>query len=168
MKNIKRTVAVFVSAIMVMAMLAGCGSGSIGDQLRKETGADANGNTNKIAIALATDGNLSSLAVEAVMTEIYGEDNFSGVVYNDSAYLMAWVGDVETADEVHTIIIKQYTGSTEEQIVADVKGEVDVDDMKETYGEGFKDVEVYIGASSSANGTYVVVVDIACSGYTAA
>ncbi len=167
MKNIKRTVAVFVSAIMVMAMLTGCGGSSLKKQLLNVTGASSSSSLDKVTSALANT-ELTETAIKAAV-EGYGEIIECEVETGTTGSVAyAFTYDLSTgAVVVDGFIIIQYTDMTTDEILeffSKYKAADFEEEIKAVNSD--MDCEVYISAMTTGTDSGIIVMDISVTGAT--
>ncbi len=160
MKNLKRSLAVFVSAIMVMAMLAGCGSSSIGSQLRDKTGAGVSTAANSVAITLADKGKVTESTVESAVKNVIGEDE-DVTMDTDTDYIVAIVDDGDDITGLYFAFDVTYTSDT--ALVAAVNEKFE--SIKTTFGLETKDMYIAASAIDADAGTYAIVIYVDYADY---
>ncbi len=143
MKNIKRAVAVFVSAIMVMAMLAGCGgtssTTSTADKLRAALGADQSSSLDRVASEIAS-GSYSSSNIKAALQNnnytVASDFTFEDGVATNAVMDIGFNSSLTSATVTIDVICIQKIYGTEQQLLSDAASlEGEVDDIKEYFLE---------------------------------
>ncbi len=166
MKNLKRTIAVFVSAVMVMAMLAGCGGGSGSSSLAKKmqsaTGTTSSSSLDKVASEIASGEFTSSCIKGALANNNYNiiSDDFF-LLYDDTA--TAWTLSIDLASgtaTMETISINKIS-ATEEELLADAA------DFKQIIEDLVADLEddnytvdaIYLAIADAGDNEWIIVIN---------
>ncbi len=158
MKSLKKVSAIFVSAALAMAMLVGCGAGSVGDQLRSETGAGAKGEVNQVASTLAEKNSAYFDALIAAVENITDDDVSADVTYAGTGIAKVDVEDADDGTQVGIYYAWTEQTTDDDALVASASAKFDA--LQSELDSVYDGIEYYIAASvvDEDLGAYVIVV----------
>ncbi len=157
MKNLRRSLTVFVSAMLVMAMLVGCGS-SVASQLRKATSTSQSSSLDNLVSTIASAGTFSTKTVQSALLECGYEVSHYEISGNKATATVVseGIGSSSIMESIEIKLIK----STQEALLASAdSAEQDIEDTKDSLeASGYTVDDVYLAVAEAGTNQWIVAI----------